>query len=97
MSTSPLDDADRSSDIAIFARLIKADDGDLSRELARDILTLGFDEQDQARMRELAESHQDDALTRGEREELENYVEAGHRLALLHSRARRSLKASRAS
>jgi hypothetical protein len=32
--------------IAIFARLIKADDGDLSRELARYILTLGFDEPD---------------------------------------------------
>jgi hypothetical protein len=38
----------RTSEIAIFGRLIRADDGDLSRELARYILTLGFGEEDQA-------------------------------------------------
>ena len=43
------------SEIEIFARLIKADQSDLSRELARYILKLGFEEKDQNRMRELAE------------------------------------------
>src|SRR5436309_120258 len=81
------------SEIAIFARLIKIDQGDLPRALARYILTLGFDEEDQARMRELAERNQDGALTSEEREELQNYVKAGHLLALLHSKARMSLKA----
>jgi hypothetical protein len=97
MATGRLAKDDRTSEIAIFARVIKADDGDLPRELARYILTLGFDEQDQARMRELAESNQAGALAPEEQEELQNYVKAGHLLALLHSKARRSLKASKVS
>jgi hypothetical protein len=87
----------RTSEVAIFARLIKADDGDLSPELARYILTLGFGEADQARMRDLAERNQDGALSGAEREELDNYVKAGHLLALLQSKARKSLKRKNAS
>ena len=85
------------SEIEIFARLIKADQSDLSRELARYILKLGFEEKDQNRMRQLAERNQDGHLTSQEREELENYVKAGHLLALLHSKARRSLRAVKLS
>jgi hypothetical protein len=48
-------------------------------------------------MRELAERNQEGALGPKEREELQNYVKAGHLLALLHSKARSSLKASRVS
>ncbi len=88
---------DRTSEIAIFARLIKTDRGDLGRELARYVLTLGFDEQDQARMCELAERNQDGVLTSEDRKELENYVKVGHLLALLHSKARRSLKVGKGS
>jgi hypothetical protein len=97
MATTQATQDDRTSEIAIFARLIKANDGDLSRELARYILTLGFDEQDQARMRELAEQNQEGTLASKEQQELENYVKVGHMLALLHSKARRSLKASKVS
>jgi hypothetical protein len=85
------------SEVEIFARLIKADQSDLSRELARYILKLGFDEKDQNRMRELAERNQDGRLTSEEREELESYVKAGHLLALLQSKARRSLRAVKLS
>ena len=85
--------ADRTSEIAIFARLLKADEGNLPPDLARYLLTLGFDEQDQDRMRDLAERNQDGALSAEDREELGSYVKAGHLLALLHSKARRSLKA----
>jgi len=88
---------DRTSEIAIFARLIKADQGDLSRQLARYILTLGFDEEDQARMSDLAGRNQEGALAAEEQEELHNYVKAGHLLALLHSKARRSLKGAKLS
>ncbi len=42
----------QTSEIEIFARLIKADHSDLSRELARYILTLGFEQKDQNRMRD---------------------------------------------
>jgi hypothetical protein len=97
MAAGHLGDDDRTSEIAIFARLIRADDGDLQRDLARFILTLGFDEPDQARMRELAERNQEGALAPKTREELQSYVKAGHWLALLHCKARRSLKASQAS
>jgi hypothetical protein len=83
---------ERTSEIAIFARLIKADDGNLTRGLARYLLTLGFDEDDQARMRDLAARNQEGNLARDEYEELMNYVKAGHMLALLQSKARRSLQ-----
>ena len=63
MATGQITKDDRTSEIAIFARLIKADETDLSRELARYILTLGFDEEDQDRMSELAERNQEGALS----------------------------------
>jgi hypothetical protein len=87
----------RASEIAIIARLIKADDGDLPRDLARYLLTLGFDETDQARMRDLAARNQEGALEVAEQEELASYVKAGHLLALLHAKARNSLKRHRVS
>jgi hypothetical protein len=88
---------DATSEIAIFVRLIKADKTDLSRELARYILTLGFDEEDQNRMSELAQKNQEGSLASDEKVELENFVKAGHLLALLHSKARKILKARRVS
>ena len=81
-----------SSEIAIFGRLIRADKGDFARQLARYILTLGFDKDDQARMEDLALRNQEGKLPVAEREELLNYVKAGHLLAVLHSKARKSLK-----
>lgn len=83
---------ERTSEIAIFARLIKADEGNLTRGLARYLLTLGFDADDQARMRDLAARNQEGNLAREEHEELLNYVKSGHMLALLQSKARRSLR-----
>jgi hypothetical protein len=68
------------------------DDGDKSREFARFILTLGFKEEDQARMRYLAERNQEEALSADEKEELQNYVKSGHLLALLHAKARKMLR-----
>jgi hypothetical protein len=97
MATRQAIENDRTSEIAIFARLIKMDNGDLACELARYNLTLGFDAEDQARMGELAERNQEGTLASEEKEELQNYVEDGHMLALFHSKARRSLKAGRAS
>jgi hypothetical protein len=93
MATGQAIQADRTSEIAILARLLRADEGTMRRDLARYILTLGFDEEDQGRMRDLAERNQEGALSSQEQEELRSYVKAGHLLALLHSKARRSLKA----
>ena len=97
MTISPTTQNERTSEIAIFARLIGADKGNLSRILARYLLTLGFDQEDQDRMSDLAERNQDGALESDEVEELQNYVKAGHMLALLHSKARRSLQALKRS
>jgi hypothetical protein len=85
------------TEIAIFGRLIKFNEADLSRELARYVLTLGFGEEDQTRMGELAERNQAGDLSSEEQEELQNYVRVGHLLALLHSKARKSLKARNVS
>jgi hypothetical protein len=87
----------KTSELAIFGRLIKADKGNLPRELARYVLTLGFGEEDQARMRELAEKNQGGALSTEEQDELRNYIQAGHLLALLHSKARKSLQRKKVS
>jgi hypothetical protein len=97
MATAEANKKDKASVIAIFTRLIKADQGDLSRDLARYILTLGFAEEDQARMRELAEKNQQGISSSKEQEELQNYVVVGHMLALLNSKARRSLKGRKVS
>ena len=85
------------SGIAMFARLIQAENGNLEPGLARYVLTLGFSPTDQDRMRSLAERNQDGLLSVQEQKELQDYVRSGHLLALLHSKARKSLKQRRAS
>lgn len=80
------------STLAIFGRLLRVNEGDLSKELAGFFLTLEFDAADQQRMLELAERNQEGTLKKAERQELAGYVEAGHLLALLHAKARRSLR-----
>ncbi len=87
----------RTSELAIFGRLLRIDEGDLGQELARYVLTLGFGEGDQARMQDLAARNQDGALSPAEKKELQNYVKASHLLALLHSKARKSLKKRKVS
>ncbi len=84
--------ANRTSDIAIFGRLIQGSKGNLSKQLARFILSLGFDEKDQARMKDLAERNQEGSVSPREKEELFGYVKAGHLLAVLHSKARKALR-----
>lgn len=85
-------ESEPSQALAIFGRLLRAEEGDLSKELAKFLLTLGFDATDQQRMLELAERNQEGALKIAERQELAAYAEAGHLLALLHAKARRSIK-----
>jgi hypothetical protein len=85
------------SEIAMFGRLIQSDKGDLDERLARYVLTLGFAKADQDRMSDLATRNQDGALSSDERDELQSYVRSGHLLALLQSKARKSLKRRRAS
>jgi hypothetical protein len=83
------------SEAEVFSRLLDNGQGDMSAELARYILGLGFGPKDQARMRDLAERNQEAVLSAKESAELQAYVKAGHLLALLHSRARKALRKRR--
>jgi hypothetical protein len=74
--------------LAIFVRLLERARGKLTPPLARYLLTLSFGEKDQARMCDLASRNQEGALSAAEQVELNNYVRAGHLLAVLQSKAR---------
>lgn len=81
-----------SSEAAIVGRLMKPDHGDFSPEAARELLSLQFSDDDQARMRELSLKAQDGTLTLTEQAEVENYRRVGYWLGILWSKARLSLK-----
>jgi hypothetical protein len=85
------------TEISIFGRILNDPKNKMSPDLARYVLRLGFNKGDQARMQELATKNQEGRIPPEEREELMNYVHAGHLLALLHSQARKSLKSKKAS
>jgi hypothetical protein len=85
------------SEVAIFGRILANGQTELSSALARYVLGLGFNQEDQLRMKDLAERNQDGALSPEEHEELMNFVRAGHLLALLHAKARQALKNTQAS
>jgi hypothetical protein len=87
----------RSSDVAIFGRLLSQHKRGMSADLARYVLTLGFTEADQARIEALAAANQQRSLSSDDHEELMGYVKAGHLLALLHSQARQALKKRKVS
>lgn len=81
------------SELTILARVLGIDNGPkkLTKELARHLLSLGFDEKDKARMHELAERNQADALSAAEKKELLAYGKVGDMLSILKSKARRRL------
>jgi hypothetical protein len=79
------------NEVTILARVLGNDRGQLSPEMARHILGLGFSDRDKARMHDLAVRNQDDALSPAEKEELFAFGKAGDLLAILKSKARRTL------
>jgi hypothetical protein len=81
-----------SSEAAIVGRLMKPDHGDFSPEAARELLSLQFGDDDQARMRELSRKAQEGTLSTAEQVEIENYRRVGYWLGILWSKARLSLK-----
>ena len=79
------------NEIAILARIVGNERGQLPHKMARYILDLGFSDRDKARMHDLAERNQDDALSPAEKEELLAFGNAGDLLSILKSKARRTL------
>jgi hypothetical protein len=81
------------SEVAILSRLLLNGQDGFTPELARHFLSLGFREEDRARMHELAEKNQAGRISPQELRELDSYVKAGDLLAILQSKARKFLKA----
>ena len=64
------------NEVTILARFLGNGDGQLPKDLARYILTLGFSERDKARMHDLAVRNQEDALTPAEKKEMHAFGKA---------------------
>jgi hypothetical protein len=80
------------SDAAILSRLIEPEVESLPPEAARYILSLEFCQIDHDRMQALAAKARQGTLTPAEQDEVESYERVGHLVALLKSKARKSLK-----
>ncbi len=79
------------SEVTILARVLGNERGQLPHDLARYIVELGFSDRDKARMHDLAVRNQADALTPAEKDEMFAFGKAGDLLAILKSKARRTL------
>jgi hypothetical protein len=83
------------SEAAIFGRVFADGRQSLTPELARHILALGFDDEDKARMHELAVKNQEGRISTEELQELDSYIKVGDLVGILQSKARKLLKASK--
>ncbi|MFO0958305.1 MAG: hypothetical protein U0800_12900 [Isosphaeraceae bacterium] len=79
------------TEVTILARVFEDERGQLTRAMARSILDADFSGRDRGRMHDLAVRNQDNALTPAEKEELFAFAKAGTLLAILQSKARRTL------
>ena len=76
----------------IWARLMQAQREDPSREVARYLLSMGFEESDRERMQQLADRSESGTLTDEERAEFDGYLHVGNLLAVIQSKARAALQ-----
>lgn len=76
----------------IFSRIFEPAKPNLSRAAAQSILQLDFHRKDLARMNALAAKARHGKLTRQEDEDLESFIQVGHLLTIMQSKARQSLK-----
>jgi hypothetical protein len=80
------------SEAAIFSRVLEPEKPMLSPDAARSILALDFTAADRDRMNQLSAKARGGELTADENEELDNYLRVGDLLAIMQSKARRSLQ-----
>lgn len=80
------------NEVTILARVLGNQRGKLPAVLARYILTLHFSDSDKTRMHDLAVRNQEGGLSPAEQEELLAFGKAGDLLAILKSKARRTLR-----
>jgi hypothetical protein len=82
------------ADSEIFARAIAANDA-LPPEIARSVLEWKIPPKDLRKVSKLQEKNNQGTITPAEHRELASYVRVGELLAVLHARARLSLKENR--
>lgn len=78
--------------VTILGRVIRPEAGNLPAQVAKEFLEYGFTEQDHLRIQELADRSAAGTLTEAEKNEYDAYVFAGDFVALLHAKARISLR-----
>jgi hypothetical protein len=76
----------------IWARLMQAQRGDPSQEVARYLLSIGFGDRDRDRMQQLADRSESGTLTDEECAEFDSYLHVGNLLAVIQSKARVALR-----
>jgi hypothetical protein len=85
----------QNSESGILARLIQTRHEKLSPDAADYLLSLQFDERDVSRMNELSELTRNGSLAGADAAELDSYIHVSNLLAVMQSKARQSLPASR--
>lgn len=78
----------------ILSEVVEPGRPSLSPEVAREFLTLRFNDEATARIRELLQKNNAGTITPGEKTTLENYLGVGELLDLLQAKARQSLRQS---
>jgi hypothetical protein len=82
---------DVTSEISILGRILSNGKA-FAPALARHLLELGFSDEDNKRINDLADRNRRGALSPGEQAELRGFANAGCLLGILHAKARRALK-----
>ncbi len=80
------------SEVAIFSRIPEPEQATLSIAAAEAILELGFRQDDKHQMAELLAKAKAGKISPEEQAAMNNYEKVGHLLALMKSKARRSIK-----
>ena len=76
----------------IWSRILDSDQRELTPEAAAFILRMDLTKRDRERVRELNDKAAEGKLTKVEHAELEEFIRVGDLLAVMQSKARRSLK-----
>ena len=80
------------TEAAILARIIQAEERELTPEVARYLLSMKLPSNDEERVNELSAKARSGSLTDSETQELDSYLHIGTLLGVMQSKARRLLK-----
>jgi hypothetical protein len=82
----------QNTEAAILARVIEADETEITPDVARYLLSMQLPDADRDRVDELSARARAGSLTDAEKAELDSYLHIGSLLGVMQSRARRLLK-----